>query len=590
MRNIRKWLSVLLILAMTLTVLPPASTLAAETSGSCGYPLEWELDLDRGELTISGTGRMDSWSLGPNPWYELQEWVRKVTIADGVPNIGDYAFAFCEHIEDIDIPGSVQEIGEHAFAGCVSLKTVSIPAGITEIEPSAFSECSSLKSVSIPAGVETIGQFAFTSCDSLKEVAVPDTVKTIGPYALSYCGVTEIRVPGSVESIGHYAFSNDHALRYAEVADGVGEIRESAFFNCENLEKVTILDRDCGIYDKADTLGDPAKTIIRGYKGSTAETYANRYGYKFESMQFVDKPGFPAAVQEQIWTAYYETIREYPDIQPEDVFISRHYGCFNGWHVVLMENWRMVKLDAILDLDIGGFVFRFPSISDRELFLAWKDGQLLTVTDAYDQGLLTDGDISELYRAFGGNKPGYDDQASYFIDVLDPTKYYYDAVYWAYNSEPRIVFGMDMNYFGPDGACTRGHVVTFLWRAAGCPEPENAETPFKDLKKGAFYEKAVAWAVENNITNGLSSEKFGPDATCTRGQIVTFLWRAAGCPEPKNTETPFKDLKKDAFYEKAVAWAVGNEITNGLKPTVFEPDGTCTRGQVVTFLYRDLAK
>ena len=307
------------------------------------------------------------------------------------------------------------------------------------------------------------------------------------------------------------------------------------------------------------------------------------------SVIFIDKPGFPAAVQEQIWTAFFETVTD-PETQPEDVYIKKYYGCFNGWHIVLMENCRMLKFEAILDLDIGGFVFRFPSISDRELFLAWKDGQLLTVTDAYDQGLLTDGDISELYRAFGGNKPGYDDQASYFIDVLDPRKYYYDAVYWAYNSEPRIVYGMDMNCFGPDNACTRGHVVTFLWRAAGCPEPENAETSFKDLKKGAFYEKAVAWAVENEITNGMSSEIFGPDATCTRGQIVTFLWRAAGYPEPKNTVTPFKDLKKGAFYEEAVAWAVENEITNGLKPASFDPDGICTRGQIVTFLYRDLTR
>ena len=173
-----------------------------------------------------------------------------------------------------------------------------------------------------------------------------------------------------------------------------------------------------------------------------------------------------------------------------------------------------------------------------------------------------------------------------FDDVKDPGKFYFDPVYWAYYADPQITNGIDDTHFGPDNACTRGHVVTFLWRAAGCPAPKSAETPFTDLKKGAFYEKAVAWAVENEITNGMSADKFAPDATCTRGQIVTFLWRFKGQPDPKSTDTPFTDLKKGAFYEKAVSWAVENEVTNGMTATTFGPDATCTRGQVVTFLYR----
>ena len=173
-----------------------------------------------------------------------------------------------------------------------------------------------------------------------------------------------------------------------------------------------------------------------------------------------------------------------------------------------------------------------------------------------------------------------------FDDVKDPGKFYFDPVYWAYYADPQITNGVDKTHFGPDNACTRGHVVTFLWRAAGCPEPKSSTTPFKDLKKGAFYEKAVAWAVENEITNGMSVDKFAPDAECNRGQIVTFLWRFKGKPDPKSAETPFKDLKEGAFYLKAVAWAVENEITNGMSADKFAPDNTCTRGQVVTFLYR----
>jgi hypothetical protein len=173
-----------------------------------------------------------------------------------------------------------------------------------------------------------------------------------------------------------------------------------------------------------------------------------------------------------------------------------------------------------------------------------------------------------------------------FEDVKDPGKFYFDPVYWAFYAEPQITKGTDDTHFGPDNPCTRGHVVTFLWRAAGEPAPKSTQTPFTDLKPGAFYEKAVAWAVEEGITKGLSDTTFGPDATCTRGQIVTFLWRFKGEPAAKSTQTPFTDVNPNGFYLKAVAWAVENGITKGLSDTTFGPDATCTRGQVVTFLYR----
>ena len=138
----------------------------------------------------------------------------------------------------------------------------------------------------------------------------------------------------------------------------------------------------------------------------------------------------------------------------------------------------------------------------------------------------------------------------------------------------------------PDGGCTRGQVVTFLWRAAGCPEPKSTDTPFTDVKAKAFYAKAVAWAVENGITKGMTDTTFEPDTTCTRGQIVTFLYRFKESPAPKSTETPFTDVNPKAFYAKAVAWAVEEGVTKGMTDTTFAPNDTCTRGQIVTFLYR----
>ena len=171
-----------------------------------------------------------------------------------------------------------------------------------------------------------------------------------------------------------------------------------------------------------------------------------------------------------------------------------------------------------------------------------------------------------------------------FDDVKDAAQFYYNPVYWAVKNG--ITTGATPTTFNPKGACNRGQVVTFLWRAAGKPEPTNTNNPFSDVKEDAYYYNAVLWAVEKGITEGTGNGKFSPSKTCTRGQIVTFLWRYKGMPEPKSTENPFGDVKEDGFYYKAVLWAVENKITEGTGEGKFSPGKTCTRGQVVTFLYR----
>ena len=173
-----------------------------------------------------------------------------------------------------------------------------------------------------------------------------------------------------------------------------------------------------------------------------------------------------------------------------------------------------------------------------------------------------------------------------FDDVKDESKFYYEPVYWAVNHDPQITNGATATTFAPDKACTRGHVVTFLWRAAGEPAPTSTNNPFTDLKDGAFYYTAVLWAVENGITTGASKTTFAPGKDCTRGQIVTFLWRFKNSPEPTTSENPFGDVSESGYYYKAVLWAVENNVTSGTGKGKFSPNSTCTRGQVVTFLYR----
>ena len=172
-----------------------------------------------------------------------------------------------------------------------------------------------------------------------------------------------------------------------------------------------------------------------------------------------------------------------------------------------------------------------------------------------------------------------------FTDVVEG-EYYTEAVLWAV--ENGITTGTSEDTFSPNDECTRGQIVTFLWRAAGCPVVET-ENVFVDVVEGEYYYDAVLWAVENGITNGTGADTFSPNATCTRAQVVTFLWRAAGCPVVE-TENAFVDVVEGTYYYNAVLWAVENGITNGTGADTFSPNAICVRGQIVTFMYRAAEK
>ena len=173
-----------------------------------------------------------------------------------------------------------------------------------------------------------------------------------------------------------------------------------------------------------------------------------------------------------------------------------------------------------------------------------------------------------------------------FDDVADDA-FYKTAVDWAV--ENGVTSGVSDTLFAPDKTCTRAQVVTFLWRASGSPEPTKTENPFTDVKSDAYYYKAVLWALEKGITSGTSATTFAPEAVVSRAQVVTFQWRMAGSPKATGTNN-FTDVPADSYYKDAVQWAAENGITSGTSATTFAPNAGCTRGQIVTFLYRQLGK
>ena len=209
-----------------------------------------------------------------------------------------------------------------------------------------------------------------------------------------------------------------------------------------------------------------------------------------------------------------------------------------------------------------------------------KDGKALSLTDN-GNGTYTftmPASKVEVKATFAEDK-----SLNPFRDVSDDA-YYFDAVKWAVANG--ITNGTSATTFSPDEGCTRAQAVTFLWRVAGQPAPAEHKNPFADVKEGTYYYDAVLWAAEKGITIGTSDTTFSPDDTCTRAQIVTFLWRREGKAAPTSANNPFADVKLSAYYGNAVLWAIEKVITNGTSDTTFSPDDTCTRAQIVTFLYR----
>ena len=225
---------------------------------------------------------------------------------------------------------------------------------------------------------------------------------------------------------------------------------------------------------------------------------------------------------------------------------------------------------------------------DLPLTTVLEDGKAyawtFTPADTHNYTILTgtlipyvDDGMDYIPGVIGGNTGSFN-----FHDVsrLD---YFYDAVKWA--AENGIASGTGRYTFSPNAVCTRAQTVTFLWRAAGSPLPRYRVCPFTDVQPSDYYYNAVLWAVEQGITTGLNATTFGPDVTVTRGQVATFLYRAASAAKP-NTFNPFTDVKTTAYNYDAILWAYDNRITTGTSDTTFSPDAYCTRAQIVTFLYR----
>ena len=565
-----------------------------------------------------------------------------IDLPDNLTTIGSSAFYGCSSLTAIDFPDSVTTIGAGAFSGCSSLTSVFIPEGITSIGVGAFSRGSSLTEILVDENNpnysnDSLGVLFDKEKTTLLQVpgatgdsyVFPEGVAAIGDSAFAGCeNLDKIYFNGTAPAFGKNVFEDVCATAYF-----LGDSSWFAIVAGDQGGHITwLISKDVGLptpTDPANGMIAPHEILRRGmffyalwnYCGSPApESTENPFTDLSESDCYYDavlwavESGITKGMSETLFGDDMEINRgqaitglwkalgspEPPDEIPSysDVLEDYYYTDAITWasaegYMASPEANHEFKPNAKCQY---GHINWVPT-THTHIFTAIRTENICTAehcllhvcscgygfTANYEDPLGHNFDAGVCSRC-GEIDPDYEAPVEPpFADV--PAGAYYEApVRWAV--ENGITSGATENSFDPGGSCLRAQVVTFLWRAAMQPEPAIATSRFTDVKPTDFFFKPVLWAVEQNITSGVSATEFGSYANCNRAAVVTFLWRAAGCPEPFTTNNPFTDVNEGDFFYKPVLWAVENNITAGLTATTFGPTAECNRAQVVTFLYR----
>ena len=691
----KRILSLLLALVMVLTILPTVA-LAEDTpamSGTCGASgnennVKWELTDVDGDgnytLTISGTGAMaDYTGWQSQPWKGYANQITRFVVEDGVTNISKFATNGETKIEEYIIGKDVAEIGTFGVSADSAKEFVVDSANTSfKVADGAILTAdgttlvaypggrASVEEYAIPSTVTTILGGAFNGAD-MQRLLVPNSVKSIPNWSFQGCSAAYVEI--NMEDVPGYAFTNFlSALKELRFREDVKTIDRHAFgfiskdgslekvkFESSELptvtgvgqifikqNKLTTVDLSaCSSFNGSYKNAFQGTNAVCGFYFNTAESAAalKKIDDNYTKNQwtnekiFADNAVFAVLNGGMIpsWEGWYKDNFEL-------VTPIRDGYKFEGWYEsedfsgsavtdasvgkTYYAKWTEDKDDSIYgqskNVDLGiiaeggstsatvgftGTIALDRAESDRGYFTADNSGMTVTVAPADGLKPGTYNDTIYVYTKTGAThfiyvtltvteKSADADQpqgdlpfwlpaaigSNPFSDVTGGA-YYNEAVRWAVRNG--VASGTDAKHFSPDAACTRGQAVTFLWRAAGSPAPALAENPFADVKSTDYCYDAVLWAVQTGVAKGTSASTFSPDAACTRGQIVTFLYRAAGSPSGY-ANSGYTDVPETSYCAAPVAWAVALRVTSGTSAITFSPDALCTRAQIVTFLYR----
>lgn len=668
-------------------------------SGSIDGGLSWSLSRS-GALTISGSGKMPDFSSVANaaPWDKQKDKIQSAVIESGVQSISGGAFSGCTALEKVSISDTVAQIDLNAFDGCTALaefevaadnKTFSsdggvlfsagkellrcpvgksadytVPSGTVAIAGGAFKDCAKLESLVIPDSVTAIGKSAFENCAALKRITLPKSIAMLEALTFSGCAsLAEITLPDGLKALGEKVFSGCAALKSVKIPAEVTVIPTEAFSGCVSLESITIPKSvshinehafdGCTALKKVDYLGsDTDWSQVTKETGNNVLDNAEKSFTRTDHEHKYTDTVIPPACTERGCTVHLCACGDkredsytpplghsYRDgicvrcgiLDPNGDTQHKHdfipsvtkptcltegfttYACSCGEcytkdYVSAVGHKTQLQNAKAAGCMTGGYtgdevctfcgkVFKQGSV----IFALGHDPQPARVKapTCNESGYTGDlicmrcGDMTQIgktvaaagHKFFGGvcsvcGAKGA--EAVPEFDDVKPGAFYFDAVQWAVKNG--ITNGTGKSTFSPNDVCSRYQIVMFLWRAAGQPEAK-AAVSFADVKPGDIFYEAVQWAVERGITKGTSSTSFSPFAPCTRGQIVTFLYRSAGSPAISGA-CDFSDVSAGSFCHDAVIWASSEGITKGTSAGRFSPNEGCTRAQVVTFLYR----
>ena len=474
MKNTKKIISLLLSILMIITSVPlmavesfAAVPVKSGITGEC----TWTLDSD-GVLTISGNGKMKDYSFNERkPWGTS---ITKVVIENGVTSIGNWAFENCFSLTSITILDGVRYIGNHAFLCCYSLTSITIPDSVTSIGNYAFEDCTSLTSITIPNSVTSVGNRAFYNCTSLTSITIPDGVISIGDEAFYDCtSLISITIPNSVTSVGNQAFYNCTWLTSVTIGNGVKSIGYSAFYNCSWLTSVTIPNSVTRIGKKAfGYYHDGHEERIHGFtvygnKGSEAERYANKNGFKFAQAA-------PAPTM------------TFPDVRSGDWYYDAVKFNFERGYITGYSNGTFGPANNIQRQDFA-------------LILA---------------------------RIAGADLSAYEGQNGGFSDV-QAGAYYASAVAWA--KDKGVVNGYSSDYFGVGTYISREQICLIFSRYLGGEATGDVDAIVQAYPNGGntspWAKAGVAWAIENGIVG--NAGYINPIGNAGRAEVAQIIYNMA---------------------------------------------------------------
>ena len=500
---------------------------------------------------------------------------KKIVISENTRVIGNGAFFSCDSLEEIFVPKCVESIGYAAFSCCERLKNISVAKdnpSYREIDGVVFSNDMTIlegypagktdTTYVIPNGVKYIGEWAFGSCDQLINITLPDGIVFVGASAFYECtGLKSITLPSSVSYIGDRAFKVCGSIETITIPSGVEEIGEEAFMICTSLKSINIPKSVTKIGNSAFDCCSSLTDVY--YEGSSSQWRSINLA-EYNTALTSANIHFNSHVH--TYEGYTVTA---PTCTEPGYTTHKCTSCdysYNDSYIEPLGHNYTEEVTKPTCTERGYTTYTCSVCGD-----SYKGSYVDPLGHNYKNGTCT---------RCGAKDPNYKPQAN-FSDVAAGS-YCYDAVQWAVANG--ITNGTDATHFSPNAGCTRGQVVTFLWRAAGEPTV-SGNVGFVDVAPGSYCYEAVKWAVANGITKGTDATHFSPNATCTRGQVVTFMYRAEGEPAVGGSNG-FVDVAAGSYCYNAVQWAVAKGITKGTDATHFSPSATCTRGQVVTFLYR----